>query len=98
MPASVSFTDPADTVIPPERLLPDAIATGVMLATERDVTVESASTSRPRLSADVLALSNVIEFRRSLLLALLRVSHQLTRLPPPDKVRVFAPTLIAAPE
>ena len=69
-----------------------------MLATERDVTVELLSTSRPKLSDVVLALSNVIEFRRSLLLALLRVSPPLTRLPPPDKVRVFAPRLIAAPE
>ena len=52
MPVSVSFNDPAVTVIPPERLRADAIATGVMLATERDVTVElSASTSRPKLSA-----------------------------------------------
>jgi len=33
VPASDSFNDPAVTVIPPERLLPDAIATGVMLAT-----------------------------------------------------------------
>ena len=50
MPVSASFIDPAVTVIPPERLLPDTIATGVMLATERDVTVESAFTSRPKLS------------------------------------------------
>jgi len=49
-----------------------------MLATERDVTVESASTSRPKLSDVVLTLSTVIEFRRSLLLALLRV------IPPPE--------------
>jgi len=33
VPASDSFNDPAETVIPPKRLLPDAIATGVMLAT-----------------------------------------------------------------
>jgi len=98
VPVSASFIDPADTVIPPERLLPDAIDTGVMLATERDVTVESASTSRPKLSDVVLTLSTVIEFRRSLLSASLRVSPPLTRLPPPDKVRVFAPTLIAVPE
>jgi len=98
VPASVSFIDPADTVIPPERLLPDAIATGVMLATERDVTVESASTSRPKLFAEVLTLSRVIEFSRSLLLGSLRVSPPLTRLPPPLRVRVFAPRLIAVPE
>ena len=98
MPVSVSFIEPAETVIAPDKLLPDAIATGVMLATERDVTVEFASTSRPKLSDVVLTLSTVIEFRRSLLLALLRVSHPLTRLPPPDKVRVFAPRLIAVPE
>jgi len=40
VPVSVSFIDPAETVIPPERLLPDAIDTGVMLATEREVIVE----------------------------------------------------------
>ena len=51
MPVSASFNEPAVTVIAPERLLPDAIDTGVMLATERDVTVESASTSRPKLFA-----------------------------------------------
>ena len=91
MPVSDSFNDPAETVIPPKRLLPDAIATGVMLATERDVTVESASTSRPKLSAEVLTLSTVIEFRTSLLLALSRVTPPLTKLHPPDKVRVFDP-------
>ena len=88
--------DPAVTVIAPERdYLPEAIDTGVMLATEREVTVELLSTSRPKLFAEVLTLSTVIEFSRSLLLALLRVSPPLTRLPPPDKVRVFAPRLIA---
>jgi len=91
VPASDSFNDPAVTVIPPKRLLPDAIATGVVLAAERDVTVESASTSRPKLSDVVLTLSTVIEFRTSLLLALSRVSPPLTRLPPPLMVRVFAP-------
>ena len=69
-----------------------------MLATERDVTVELLSTSIPKLFAEVLTLSTVIEFSRSLLLASLRVSPPLTRLPPPDKVRVFAPRLIADPE
>ena len=80
-------------------MLPPAIATGVMFATERLVTVESASTSSPPelLSAEVLTLSTVIEFSRSLLLASLRVSPPLTRLPPPLRVRVFAPRLIAVP-
>ena len=91
VPASLSFNDPAVTVIPPERLLPDAIDTGVILLTERDVTVESASTSKPKLSDVVLTLSTVIEFRRSLLLALSRVSPPLTRLPPPLMVSLFAP-------
>jgi len=74
VPVSTSFIDPAVTVIPPERILPDAIETGVMFATERLVTVESASTSSPPklLSAEVLTLSTVIEFSRSLLLASLR--------------------------
>ena len=99
MPTSVSFTDPAETVIPPERLLPDAIVTGVMLATERDVTVEFASTSRPKLSAEVLALPTVIEFKRSLLSALSNLmALVLPSVPPPLRVRVFAPRLTAAPE
>ena len=98
VPVSVSFIDPAVTVIAHERLLPSAIATGVMFATESLVTVESASTSRPKLSSEVLTLSTVIEFSRSLLLASLRVSPPLTRLPPPLRVRVFAPRLIAVPE
>ena len=68
MPVSASFIDPAVTVIPPERLLPDAIDTGVMLVTERAVIVELLSTSRPKLFAEVLTLSSVIEFSRSLLL------------------------------
>jgi len=55
VPVSLSFNDPAETVIPPERLLPDAIDTGVMLATERAVIVELLSTSRPKLFADVLS-------------------------------------------
>ena len=67
VPVSASFIDPAVTVIAPESVLSDAIETGVMLATERLVTVESASTSRPKLSAEVLTLSTVIEFSRSLL-------------------------------
>jgi len=65
VPVSASFIDPADTVIPPKRLLPDAIATGVILATEREVTVELLSTSRPKLSDVVLTLSTMIEFRTS---------------------------------
>jgi len=69
-----------------------------MLATERAVIVELLSTSKPKLFAEVLTLSTVIEFRRSLLLGSLRVSPPLTRLPPPLRVRVFAPRLIADPE
>ena len=98
VPASSSFMDPAETVIAPDKVFPDAIDTGVMWPTERDVTVEFASTSRPKLSEVVLTLSTVIEFSRSLLFALLRVSPPLTRLPPPLRVKVFAPRLIAAPE
>jgi len=60
--------------------------------------VELLSTSKPKLSAEVVALSNVIEFRRSLLFASLRVRPPLTSVPPPLRVRVFAPTLSAAPE
>ena len=98
VPVSASFIDPAVTVIAPERLMPSAIATGVMFATERLVTVESASISRPELSAEVLTLSTVIEFSRSLLLGSLRVNPPLTRLPPPVRVRVFAPRFRDVPE
>ena len=63
--------DPAETVIAPDRVLPEAMETGVVWATERLVTVELASTSRPKLASDVLTLSTVIELlSRSLLLAL----------------------------
>jgi len=70
VPASVSFNDPAVTVIPPERLRADAIATGVVWPTVRLVTVELLSTSRPEMASEVLTLSTVIESSRSLLLAL----------------------------
>jgi len=81
--------------------LPDAMETGVIWATERLLTVEVSSTSSPPelLSAEVLTLPNVIEFRRSLLLALLRTrAFVLLSVPPPLNVKVFAPRLIAAPE
>jgi len=92
VPVSSNFMDPpAETVIAPDKVLPVAIDTGVMLATEREVIVELLSTSIPKLFAEVLTLSTVIEFSRSLLLALSRVSPPLTRLPPPLRVRVFAP-------
>ena len=91
VPVSSSFMDPAVTVIAPDKVLLDAMETGVVWPTVRLVTVELASTSSPKLSDVVLTLSTVIEFRRSLLLALSRVSPPLTRLPPPLMVRVFAP-------
>jgi len=98
VPASSSFMDPPVTVIPPDKVLPVSIDTGVVWLTVRLVTLELASTSRPELASEVLTLSTVIESSRSLLLALLRVSPPLTRLPPPLRVRVFAPRLIAVPE
>ena len=99
MPVSASFIDPAVTVIAHERVLPDAIATGVVWATERLLTVELLSTSIPKLSAEVLTLSTVIEFRRSLLFALFNTrALVLPSVPPPLRVIVFAPTLIADPE
>ena len=61
--------------------------------------VESLSTSTPKLlSTEALTLSTVIEFSRSLLSVSLRVSPPLTKFPPPVRVRVFAPRLIAVPE
>ena len=91
VPTSSSFMEPAVTVIAPDKVLPDAMETGVVWATEREVTVEFPSTSIPKLFAEVLTLSSMIEFSRSLLLALSRVSPPLTRLPPPLRVSVFAP-------
>ena len=74
VPVSFSFIVPAatGTVIAPDNETPSAIDTGVVLDTVRAVIVELASTSTPRLSAEVLALPKVIEFRRSLLFALLK--------------------------
>ena len=98
VPVSASFIDPAVTVIAPESVLVFAMETGVILATERLVIVESLSTSTHKLlSIAVLTLSTVIEFSRSMLLGSLRVNPPLTRLPPPLRVRVFAPRLIAVP-
>ena len=72
VPASPNFMDPAVTVIAPDRVLPDAMETGVVWATERLLTVELLSISSPKLASEVLTLSTVIEFSRSLLLALSR--------------------------
>jgi len=98
VPVSASFIDPAVTVIAPDKVLPDAMETGVVWATERLVIVESSSTSRPKLlSTEVLTLSTVIELSRSLLSALSRSSPPLTNVPPPLRVRVCVPRLIAVP-
>ena len=50
--------EPAVTVIPPDKVMPDAMETGVVWPTVRMVTVELASTSRPELASEVLTLSN----------------------------------------
>ena len=100
VPVSPNFMDPAETVIAPDKVLPEAIETGVVWPTVRLLTVELLSTSRPELSAEVLTLSTVIELlSRSLLLALLRPrALVLLNLPSPLMVRVYAPRLRAAPE
>ena len=72
VPASPNFIEPAVTVIAPDKVLLDAMETGVVWATVRLLTVELLSTSRPKLLEEVLTLSTVIELSRSLLLALLR--------------------------
>ena len=91
--------EPAVTVIPPDKVMPDAMETGVVWPTVRLVTVELASTSRPELASEVLTLPTVIEFSRSLLLALFNTKALvLLSVPPPLRVRVFAPRLTAAPE
>ena len=69
VPASSSFMDPAVAVIAPDKVLLDAMETGVVWATVRLVTVELLSTSRPKLASEVLTLPTVIESSRSLLLA-----------------------------
>ena len=98
VPVSSRFIDPAVTAIPPDSDTPSAIDTGVVLDTVRAVIVELASTSTPRLSDEVLALPKVIEFRRSLLFALLKTRlFVLVRVPPPRSVSVFAPMFTAAP-
>ena len=99
VPVSPNFMDPAVTVIPPDKVMLDAMETGVVLATVRLVTVESSSTSRPKLASEVLTLSTVIEFSRSLLSALFNAkAFVLLSVPPPLIVRVYAPRLTAAPE
>ena len=74
VPVSSRFIDPAVTVIAPESVLPDAMETGVILATERLVTRRVCYQHQlPNYCLTVvLTLSSVIEFSRSLLLALLR--------------------------
>ena len=99
VPASPSLMDPPDTVIAPDKALPDAMETGVVWATVRLLTVESLSTSRPKLSAEVLTVPIVIEFSRSLLLEWFKTkAFVLLSVPPPLMVKVFAPRLSAAPE
>ena len=53
VPVSSKFIDPAVNVIAPESVLPDAMETGVILATEKLVIVESLSTSTPKLLSTV---------------------------------------------
>ena len=90
VPVSSSFMEPAVTVIAPDKVIPVSIDTGVVWPTVRLLTVELASTSRPKLASEVLTLSTVIEFRRSLLLALFNTkAFVLLSVPPPLRVRVL---------
>jgi len=100
VPASPNFMDPAVTVIAPDKVLPEAMETGVVWATVRLLTDELASTSRPKLASEVLTLSTVIELlSRSLLLALFSTrALLLLNLPSPLRVRVLLSRLSAAPE
>ncbi len=63
LPVSVSFNDPAVTPIDPERVLPLAIETGVILLTAKLLIVESFSTTTPKLSTEVLTLPTVTELK-----------------------------------
>ena len=99
MPVSASLMDPAVTFVAHDKVIPDAMETGVVWPTVRLVTVELASTSRPELASEVLTLPTVIKFSRSLLLASFNTrALVLLKVPPPLRVRVFAPRLTAAPE
>ena len=100
VPVSSSCNDPAVTVTAPDKVLPDAMETGVVWATVRLVTVESSSTSRPKLASEVLTLSTVIELlSRSLLLTWFRTrAFVLLNLPSPLIVRVLLSKLRDAPE
>jgi len=100
VPVSLSFIDPAETVIAPDRVLPEAMDTGVVWPTVRLVTVESSSTSRPKLASEVLTLLTVIELlSRSLLLAWFKTSaFVFLNLPSPLRVSVLLSRLRDAPE
>ena len=58
--------DPPVTVIPPDKVMPEAMETGVVWPTVRLVTLELASTSRPELASEVLTLPTVIEVQQEL--------------------------------
>ena len=99
VPASPSLMDPPDTVTAPDKVLPEAIETGVVWATVRLLTVELSSTSRPKLASEVLTLSTVIELSRSLLLAWFKTrALVLLNLPSPLRVSVLLSRLRDAPE
>ena len=100
VPVSSSCNEPAVKVIAPDKVLPEAMETGVVWATVRLLTVELLSTSRPKLASEVLTLPTVIELlSRSLLLALFKTrALVLLKVPSPLRVMVFAPRFTAAPE
>ena len=61
--------------------------------------MELLSTSKPKLFAEVLTLSTVIEFSRSLLLGIVKSKSSADQASSSRlRVRVFAPRLIAVPE
>ena len=98
VPASPNFMEPAVTAIPPDKVMPSAIETGVARwPTVKLVTVELLSTSRPRLTAEVLTLATVIEFSWSLLLAHSTLRHMCAQCSASAHLQL-APRLTAAPE
>ena len=92
VPLSANCTvPPVFTVMPPERLFPSVMETGVRLLTDRLLIVELSSIFRPRLFADVITFATMISESFSLLFVSSSSSPELCRVPPPLRVRVFAP-------
>ena len=82
----------------PDRLLPEAIDTGVRLLTEKSVTVELLSMDKPELPAEVFTFARLMPERFNLPFAPLRLRELVFCICPlPSRVSAL-PTAIAVPE